>query len=333
VRSEGLDGTGFDDGGPEATDGCRGDAGTGGAGRRGLRTAPTIARLALGAPAYPSCLKDLPDPPEQLYAIGDLACLSPAPAALVAIVGTREASPYGVRVAKALGRAFAEAGAVVVSGMARGVGSAAHEGALEAGGRTIAVLGTGPDVPYPAANRGLHGRVGAEGLILSESEPGRGAFKGCFPRRNRIIAALARATIVVEAGHKSGALNTAGQATDLGRVVAAVPGPIDAPRSAGANLLLRDGGHVIASIDDALGLLQLSRNRAVQRLEMGRDEAEIWDCLGAGELDVDVICSRSGLGIRQVLEALGRLELAGLVKRLPDGRIGRAVVADVGSVR
>ena len=291
-----------------------------------------VTRLTLANPAYPSCLKDLPDPPRQLYAIGDLGCLAPAPAGLVAIVGTREASPYGVRVARALGRAFAEAGAIVVSGMARGIDSAAHEGALEAGGRTVAVLGTGPDVPYPVANRGLHDRVAAGGLILSESEPGRGAFKGCFPRRNRIIAALARATIVVEAGHKSGALNTAGQATDLGRVVAAVPGPIDAPRSAGANHLLRDGGHVIASIDDALSLLELSRNRAVQRPDMGQVEAEVWDCLGEGELDVDVICVRSGLGVRQVLEAVGRLELAGLVKRLPSGQIGRALVDDAGLV-
>jgi DNA processing protein len=294
----------------------------------GYRDADPIARLDRTDPGYPACLDDLPDAPRQLFAIGDRSALDAAPAGLVAIVGTREASSYGLRVAKALGQAFAKAGAVVVSGMARGVDSAAHEGALYAGGRTIAVLGTGPDVPYPAANRGLHRRVIASGLVLSENEPGRMAYLGCFPRRNRIIAALARATIVVEAGHKSGALNTAGQALDLGRSVAAIPGPIDSPRSAGSNQLIRDGGQLIGTVDDALGLLGLSRNGAVHRPEMGAAEAEVWDCLGEGELPVDAICTRSGLGVRPVLEAVSRLELAGLVARLPDGQIGRVLVGE-----
>ena len=276
---------------------------------------------------FPACLTDLRhQTPARLFAIGDIDLLASAPEGLVAIVGTREASPYGLRVAKALARAFTEAGAVVVSGLARGIDSAAHEGALEAGGKTIAVLGTGPDVPYPAGNRTLHARIAASGLILSENEPGQKAFQGCFPRRNRIIAALSKATIVVEAGHKSGALNTATQATELGRLVAGVPGPIDLPRSAGVNHLLRDGAHLIASVADALALLGLSQNAAQRRPEMGADEAEVWSCLGEGPVAVDALSIAAGLPIRRLLEAVSRLELAGLVSRLRSGEIGRSMI-------
>lgn len=295
------------------------------------RALPATVR-ELRARDLPACLSALQrETPTKLYAIGDTELLAQAPEWLVAIVGTREATPYGLRVAKALARAFAEAGAVIVSGLARGIDSAAHEGALEAGGKTIAVLGTGVDVPYPAGNRTLHGRIAATGLVLSESEPGRAAFAGCFPRRNRIIAALSQATIVVEAGHKSGALNTASLATEIGRTVACVPGMIDIPRAAGSNHLLRDGAHFVASVDDALALLKLSRNDTARRPEMGANEAELWDCLGSGPAQVDALASRSGLGIRQVLEAVSRLEVAGLVTRSINGEIGRAVL-EVGAV-
>ena len=278
--------------------------------------------------AYPNSLKELRDPPRQLYAIGEIGALSVPHERVVAIVGTREASPYGIRVAQALGRAFADAGAVVVSGMARGVDSAAHQGALATartgaravGGlgaaqeaRTVAVLGTGPDVPYPAGNRALHGDLAERGLVVSESRPGTKAFQGCFPRRNRIIAALARLTIVVEAGHKSGALNTASQALELGRLVAAVPGPIDDPRAAGSNTLLRDGAQVVTTIDDALGLLGLSRNKPAARPELGIVEAEVWDVVKGGGVSADAISAASGCPIREVLAAVAKLELLGLV--------------------
>ena len=295
---------------------------------RSTQLAPSVVRLVQGGPGYPACLGALPDPPRQLFCIGDLTALGPAPEALVAIVGTREATLYGLRVATALGRAFAKAAAIVVSGMAaRGVDSAAHDAAIKAGGKTIAVLGTGLYLPYPVANRELHSRVAAGGLIVSESEPGTKAFQGCFPRRNRIIAALYKATIVIKAGHKSGAINTATHAGVIGRLFAAVPGPIDSPRSAGANQLIRDGEHLIGSIDDALGLLGLPRSRAEDRPAMGVTEAEVWDCLGAGEHGVDALCARSGLPVRSVMEAVSRLELAGLVTRSPDGRIGRSLAS------
>src|ERR1019366_3080757 len=194
---------------------------------------------------YPQALTELQRPPESIFTIGDESILRMAPNRLVAIVGTRDASPYGVRVAAALAEAFTAAGIGVVSGL----------------------------------GRGLHSEIAAKGLVVSENEPGTPAVQGCFPRRNRIIAGLARVTIVVEAPYKSGAINTATQALEAGRVVAAVPGPIDSPRSAGANLLLRDGAQVIHSIDDALMLYGLSRGRIDEGPTLGALETAVWDAL------------------------------------------------------
>jgi DNA processing protein len=210
--------------------------------------------------------------------------------------------------------------------MARGIDSAAHEGALDAGGATIAVLGTGPDVPYPATNRRLYERVVAAGLVLSESPPGTKAFPGCFPRRNRIIAALSKATIVVEAGFKSGALNTANLAAAINRPVGAFPGQIDVPNAAGSNLLIRDGQILLGSIDDAITLAGLSRNATTGRQALGGDEADLWAALDQGEGTLEQLTAVSGLEPRRALEAVGRLELAGLVSRGHDGVIGRATV-------
>ena len=272
---------------------------------------------------YPQALTELQRPPESIFTIGDESILRMAPNRLVAIVGTRDASPYGVRVATALAEAFTAVGIGVVSGLARGIDSTAHRAALEAGGKTIAVMGTGVDVPYPAAHRGLHAEIAAKGLVVSENEPGTPAVQGCFPRRNRIIAGLARVTIVVEAPYKSGAINTATQALEAGRVVAAVPGPIDSPRSAGANLLLRDGAQVIHSIDDALMLYGLSRGRRDEGPTLGALETAVWDALAAGPAPMELLTDRAGLTVRQVLEGVARLELTGMVRQQPGGAIER----------
>ncbi len=272
---------------------------------------------------YPKALTDLVYPPKLLYALGDLGMLRLASERLVAIVGTREATPYGLRVTAALAAAFANAGIGVVSGLARGIDSAAHRAALDAGGATIAVQGTGADVPYPAAHRGLHGEIAAKGLVISESEPGTLAFVGCFPRRNRIIAALAKVTIVVEAPYKSGAINTATQALTMGRTVAAVPGPIDSPRSAGCNLLLRDGAQVIATVDDALALFGHERGQQAASPQLGDLEAAIWEALAPGPAAAEVLGRRAGLTIRQVLEGVARLEIHGLVGQLAGGEVQR----------
>ena len=218
------------------------------------------ALFRLPAAALPAALGELSRPIAMLWCIGERRLLDGASDRHVAIVGTREASPYGVRTAERLAAACARAGLVVVSGLARGVDAAAHRAALGAGGATIGVQGTGADVPYPASHRALHAAVARGGLVISEMEPGTGATPGCFPRRNRIIAALCRVTLVVEAGYRSGAINTASHALDLGRTVAAVPGRVDEERAAGSNCLIRDGAQVITEVEDLLTLMGVSGN-------------------------------------------------------------------------
>ncbi|HEX5581503.1 MAG TPA: DNA-processing protein DprA, partial [Gemmatimonadaceae bacterium] len=204
--------------------------------RRALADAAALGArcLVLGEPAYPAPLLDLADAPPVLWALGDLALLE-QPAG--AIVGTRRATAHGTRAARRLAEAAGRAGAAVVSGLALGIDAAAHAGALETDGGTVAVLGTGLGVVYPRANAPLRDRIREHGLLLSELAPGDAADAGSFPRRNRIIAALARVTLVVEAPHRSGALITAEHALELGRTVAAVPGPIDVAACAGSNQL------------------------------------------------------------------------------------------------
>ena len=273
-----------------------------------------------GHPPYPPQLLDLPDPPPHLFALGRADVLA---APLVAVVGTRSATPYGERVTRELAGALARAGACIVSGLARGIDAAAHVAALEVGGRTLAVLGTGIDVPYPAAHAPLHARVVDHGLVVSEHPPGERATPGSFPRRNRVIAALAHVTIVVEAGAKSGALITAGHALDLGRTVAAVPGPIDAPQASGSNELLRDGAVVLATVADALAVAGVAGPRPAKTATLGPDEQRVWDLLGSGPLDLDTLVSKSALPVPQCLGAVTALELAGLVECALTGEIRR----------
>lgn len=275
--------------------------------------------LVRGDASYPEQLTTLAVPPPLLWALGNLDVLRPP---LVAIVGTRVPTAYGERVTRQIGEALAHAGATIVSGMARGIDGAAHRAALAAGGRTVAVLGTGADVAYPAPHRVLHRRIIERGLVLSELPPGTRAVPGSFPRRNRIIAGLARITIVVEAGARSGARITADFALDLGRSIAGVPGPIDSPQSAGVNLLLRDGAQVIASVDDALTLAGLSVRTAPPEPDEPA-EAAIWKALAGGTLDLDALTASSGLDARTILVALTALELRGMVEFRADGKVGR----------
>lgn len=210
-----------------------------------------------GEPDYPARLTDLGDPPSVLFTLGDLSMVEHR---AVAIVGMRHSSPGGDRIARLLAREVSARGAAVISGMARGIDAAAHSGALEARGSTIAVLGGGVDLPYPPRHRDLHRRIAAEGLVLSEADPGSPPSPGAFPRRNRLIAALSHIVVVVEAGVPSGALITAEVALELGRQIAALPGAIDAPRSTGTNRLIRDGAAIITCANDLLELAGLPRD-------------------------------------------------------------------------
>jgi DNA processing protein len=273
-------------------------------------------------PGWPSALGDLSSVPEQLYLLGRRELLA-APRGLVAIVGTRKATAYGERVADRLGEAFAAAGVPVISGMARGVDAAAHRGALRGHGRTIAVLGTGVDVPYPAGHRDLHGAIAESGLVIAEQEPGSTAHPGSFPLRNRIIAALARVVIVVEAPHKSGAMNTVEHALGLGRTVAAVPGPIDSPQSAGTNWLLGTGSQVVATVDDALGLLGVHASTLPPLEDLEPIEAEVLAAVPSSGAYLDEVAGSTGLPVRQAGIALTALELKGRVWLGSDGRVSR----------
>jgi DNA processing protein len=278
------------------------------AGERAQTAEP--AEWSKASPDYPAELLDLPNPPDLLFALGARSTLD---APRVAIVGTRDCTAYGDRTARKIAGAIARAGGCVVSGMARGIDACAHRAALEVGGKTVAVLGTGIDVPYPRGHARLHAQIATKGLLLSESPPGTGAFRGCFPRRNRIIAALANVTIVVEAGHKSGALLTAKDALNLGRTVAAVPGPIDSPHSAGTNELLRDGAQVIATVDDALALAGFPAEPEFILPDFTESERAVWDALGKGAAPIEVVAGRANVSLRECMSAMTALELRSLV--------------------
>jgi DNA processing protein len=273
-----------------------------------------------GDPTYPVALEDLSIPPEQLFLLGNPAMLSPP---IVSIVGTRDPTAYGVRIARAIATSLARAGVSLVSGMARGIDATVHRAALEVGGRTVAVMGTGIDVPYPAGHRELHRLLGERALVLAEYGHGVRAHKGAFPRRNRIIAAIAPVTIVIEAGDKSGALNTANQAVDLDRTVAAVPGPIDSPQSAGTNGLLRDGCHVIVNVADVFSLVGVSAPPRIRDAELEGGELRVWEALAERPLAVDELAARSSLPARECLTAITSLEILGMVECLLTGEVRR----------
>jgi len=295
---------------------------------RALERADSVGArlLASGDSEYPDRLLDLPDPPPILFSIGELGMLH---APCVAIVGTRRATSYGERMTLEIADALARAGVSVISGMARGIDGVAHRAALAAGGGTIAVLGTGVDIAYPDAHRALHAEIARRGLLLSEELPGDRASGGSFPKRNRIIAALASVTIVVEAPHRSGALITATRALDLNRDVAAVPGAIDVPQSAGSNALLRDGAIMIAEIADALALVGASvpsaHARGASEPPAMADDAEhaVWSALESPAPDLDALAARASLPARKCLAAVSALELSGAIECALTGEIRR----------
>lgn len=269
---------------------------------------------------YPARLHELHDAPAVLFAQGTMASADP-PA--VAIVGTRAASSYGIRVARSIATACARAGATVISGMAQGIDGVAHQAALDAGGRTVAVLGTGIDLVFPLRHRVLQAQVARDGLLLSELHPGQHGHAGTFPRRNRIIAALADVTVVIEAGERSGALITANYAHELHRTVACVPNAIDIASSRGSNALMKDFAEPILAADDVLELLKLQAQPTPAPLLDDR-AAACWYAIGQGASTLEQISAEALLPTRSVASALSVLELEGLVTVEPDGRV-RAV--------
>ena len=242
----------------------------------------------------------------------------------VAIVGMRRASRYGLDVARALARDLARAGLPIVSGMALGVDSAAHAGALDAGGLTVAVLAGGADVPYPPSKRHLYAEIVERGTVVSELPPGFRARRWCFPARNRIIAGLADLTVVVEAETRSGSLITADLAAKLGREVAAVPGPTTSPGAAGTNALLKDGATLVRDAQDVLDALYGVGQAPPRPLAPGPTlEAPLKALLEAVAHGRDTVAALAGTSPDQAdaaLVGLTELELRGLVRREPGGR-------------
>lgn len=283
-------------------------------------TYPVVRRSDAG---YPPLLRELHDPPAQLYLRGGGPELLHE--AAVAVVGARSCSSYGAQVARLLGRELAAAGVVVVSGLARGIDGEAHRGALEAGGRTVAVLGCGIDRDYPRRHAELASRVTVGGGgIVSEYPPGTEPAPWRFPARNRIVAGLCVATVVVEARSRSGALITADFALELGREVFAVPGEITSGLSVGTNDLLRQGATPLLAVADVLDVLGLA-HAPRQRQELSSIASEVLTLLGDSARETDGLTRATGRTSAEVGAALVELELAGLVASA-DG-LYRAVLA------
>jgi DNA processing protein len=257
---------------------------------------------------YPPLLAQLHDPPAALYVRGSTQILSRA---AVAVVGARSCSGYGSQVARELARELAAAGVVVISGLARGIDGEAHRGALDAGGPTVAVLGCGIDRDYPRSHADLAERIRVSGAVVSEYPPGVEPAPWRFPARNRIIAGLCLATVVVEARERSGALITADFALELGREVFAVPGEITSGLSAGTNDLLRQGATPLLSAGDVLGALGLEPEPP-ERPDVSEAAAVVLGLLAEGARDVDELTRLARRPSSEVSAALIELELAGL---------------------
>lgn len=290
----------------------------------------SVQLIVQGERAYPQALLDLPYPPSFLHALGRAELLEQR---RVGIVGTRHSSAGGERIAHEMAGALARAGAVVVSGMALGIDAAAHRGALDSGGGTIAVLGGGVDLPYPPSHASLHRRIASEGLVLSEAPLSSRPVRGAFPKRNRIIAALSELLIVIEAGDRSGALITSRIAVELGRTVAAVPGPIDSPRHTGSNRLLSEGASFIASVDEVLSLAALESGPRTSSTNDGKPELDADDdpaltaivgAIRSGASDVEDLARSTNLSPREFATALSSLELAGRLVLNPGGHVSLA---------
>jgi DNA processing protein len=286
-----------------------------------------LERLAIDAVCrhdrcYPVALRSLPDAPGTLFVTGGLERFKSSTARTMAcVVGTRRPSSYGLEVAQELGRGLAAAGVTVVSGLALGIDAAAHRGALEGGGRPIAVLACGVDRVYPRANRSLYQRVRERGTVISELPPGHPPFRWSFPARNRIMAGLSAITVVVEAADRSGSLITADFAHDLGREVGAVPGWVTSRMASGSNRLLREGGAaVIRGVGDVLDDLYGAGVRpygALSRREGAAAQLEprlrrVLDGIEAGEA-IEAVARGAGMTAAATRAALGRLESLGLV--------------------
>lgn len=285
--------------------------------------APGHSIVTLADAAYPKQLLEISDPPALLYVLGNADLLAHRG---LAIVGSRNATPQGVANAERFARAFSAARLTIASGLALGIDAAAHRGALDGAGSTVAVLGCGVDVVYPQRNADLYRLVAARGALVSEFPLGSPPLAANFPRRNRLISGLARGVLVVEAALASGSLITARLAAEQGREVFAIPGSIHSPLSKGCHALLKEGAKLVESAQDVLDELGLPAARPAPvpaQPEKGHAEHALLAHLGHDPCNVDTLCQRSGLTPDTVSAMLLELELAGVVVALPGGRYQR----------
>ena len=290
--------------------------------------------ISWDSPEYPASLRSIDNPPFVLYVWGEITA---ADSRAIGVVGSRNVSHYGTETAKKLSYQFAYAGYTVVSGLARGIDTSAHQGALAAKGRTIAVIGSGLSKLYPPENLGLAEKIAQSGAVVSEYPMTRPADRQTFPYRNRIVAGWGKALVVVEAGLNSGALITANQAIEQGRAVFSVPGPIDRPTSAGSNRLIQQGAKLTTGAEDVLDELDMffpsaaqgkkSRAAAVQGelpiappAKLTHEETLLLTALQVGELSLDELCSATRLPSYKISSTLLGLELKRLAKPLPGQR-------------
>jgi len=290
-----------------------------------------VAILRRSAAVYPRLLQEIDDPPPVMFMRGALEeCDNLA----IAVVGSRHCTSYGLSQAERLAGSFARTGFTVVSGLARGIDSAAHRGALKAGGRTIAVLGGGVMNVYPPEHKDLAGEVAAAGAVISEAPPRRAPMTGSFPQRNRIITGMSLAVVVVEAGLRSGALISARHAMEQNREVFAVPGRIDSRASQGCHRLIRDGAALLESIDDLLEQLgplveattsatgQQIRNPA--ELQLNEQEQNVLAAIEDSPTSIEQIVAACGLPVHRVLATISVLEMRRLIRRLSGQNVVRS---------
>jgi DNA processing protein len=284
--------------------------------------------LTWSSPDYPALLREIPDPPLVLYIAGERQLLS---ARQLAIVGSRNPTPMGRENARAFAKSLAGAGLVITSGMALGVDGAAHRGALEAGGKTIAVAGTGLDRVYPARHRDLAHEIVKHGALVSEFPPGMPPLPENFPVRNRIISGLSLGTLVVEAALQSGSLITARMANEQGREVFAIPGSIHAPQARGCHALIRQGAKLVETAQDILEelgplagvALQTAHETTPPTSRLDSTMVTLLEHIGHDPVSIDTLIERSGLTADAVSSMLLQMELNGLVSNCPGGKIQR----------
>ena len=284
---------------------------------------PGSRLISLADAAYPRLLLEITDPPPLLYVKGDPQLLNRA---ALAVVGSRNASPQGSANAEAFSRELSDGGFTIISGLALGIDAAAHRGGLAGACSSLAVVGTGLDIVYPARNRDLAHQLAAKGALISEFPLGTPALSANFPRRNRLISGMARGCLIVEAALRSGSLITARYALEQGREVFAIPGSIHSPLSKGCHQLIKQGAKLAESSNDILEELGAVARTGVlkpDKQDVLPEHVELLAALGFDPLDLDTLCERSGLTPESASAMLLTLELDGTVSRLPGGRFQR----------